>query len=244
LWKAQGARHAPFPADAESKIAEFTELVATAVANAESRAELAASRARVVATADETRRRLERDLHDGAQQSLTHTVITLKLARQALGGDDGPAAELVEEALEHAERATADLRDLAHGILPATLNRGGLRAGIEALVARARLPISVDVTRERFAPALEATAYFIVAEALTNVVKHAHAGSVRISAASEDGALRVEVRDDGVGGARLDTGSGLLGLQDRAAAMNGVLSVESPPEGGTVVAADLPIPGR
>jgi signal transduction histidine kinase len=226
-------------ADTETRMTQFTELVATAIANAESRAELAASRARVVTTADETRRRLERDLHDGAQQRLVHTVITLKLARRALG--DGPATELVDEALDHAERATAELRDLAHGILPASLSRG-LRAGIETLVSRVRLPVSVDVTGERLPRALEATAYFIVAEALTNVVKHAGASRAQVSAHVDDGALRVEVRDDGVGGAGLDGSSGLLGIQDRAAAMTGELVVDSPKGHGTTIVATLPLP--
>jgi signal transduction histidine kinase len=222
-------------------MAQFTELVATAIANANSRAELAASRARVVSTADETRRRIERDLHDGAQQRLIHTVITLKLARQALGDADGPGIAYVGEALEQAERATAELRELAHGILPGALNRG-LRAGIESLISRVRLSVSVDVTAERLPPRLEATAYFIVAEALTNVVKHAGAGSARIMAVVDSGALCVEVRDDGVGGARLEGSSGLLGLHDRAAAIGGELRVESPQGAGTIVAARLPIP--
>jgi signal transduction histidine kinase len=239
---ASSKRETPFPAGTESQIAEFTKLVATAIANAESRAQLAASRARVVTTADETRRRLERDLHDGAQQRLVHTVITLKLAQRALADGDGPAAALVDESLEHAERAMEQLRDLAHGILPAALNRGGLRAGIETLVSRVRLPLSVEVTAERLPPALEATAYFIVAEALTNVVKHAQAHRAEVTASLDDGALHVEVRDDGVGGARLEGSSGLLGLEDRAAALDGELHVESPPGGGTVVTATLPVP--
>jgi signal transduction histidine kinase len=246
LWgviAASSKSEAPFPADTESQIAEFTKLVATAVANAESRAELTASRARVVATADETRRRLERDLHDGAQQRLVHTVITLKLARQALSDASGPAVALVDEALEHAERATAELRDLAHGILPSALNRAGLRAAIDTLVSRVRLPVTVEVTAERLPPTLEATAYFIVAEALTNTLKHAQADSAQVSALVSDGVLHVEVRDDGVGGARTDGSSGLLGLHDRAAAVDGELRVQSPPGVGTVIAAALPIPG-
>jgi signal transduction histidine kinase len=229
-------------ADTEERMAQFTELVATAIANANSRAELASSRARVVATADETRRRIERDLHDGAQQSLTHTVITLKLARRSLGDDGEPVAGLVDEALGHAERATEELRDLAHGILPAVLSRGGLHAGVETLVSRIRLPVSLDVTAERFPPVLESTAYFIVAEALTNVVKHANARSAAVRAFVNGDALHVEVRDDGVGGADTDGSSGLLGLHDRAAALNGELHVQSAPGAGTVVAATLPIP--
>jgi signal transduction histidine kinase len=133
------------------------------------------------------------------------------------------------------------LRDLAHGILPASLNRG-LRAGIETLIARVHLPVSLDVTEERLPPALEATAYFIVAEALTNVVKHADARSAHVTARVRDAALYVEVRDDGVGGARVDGHSGLLGLHDRTAAVDGELSVDSPPGGGTTIAATLPLP--
>jgi signal transduction histidine kinase len=228
----------------EERMAQFTELVATAIANANSRAELAASRARVVATADETRRRIERDLHDGAQQSLTHTVIALKLTRRSLDGQDGPVPVLVDEALGHAERATAELRELAHGILPAVLSRGGLQSGVETLVGRLRLPVSLDVTAERFPEAVEATAYFIVAEALTNVVKHAGAGRADIRAFVDGGALHVLVSDDGVGGAHMNGGSGLVGLSDRAAALNGELRVRSSRGAGTVVRVRLPIPAH
>ncbi|MCW3066889.1 MAG: hypothetical protein JWN32_4061 [Solirubrobacterales bacterium] len=227
--------------DADERMAQFTELVATSIANAASRAELRASRARVVVTADETRRRIERDLHDGAQQRLVHAVVTLKLAKQTLQNGGGSAAELVDEALEHAELATNELRELVHGILPAALSRGGLRAGVATLLSRIPLEVSSDVTSERLAPVLEATAYFIVSEALTNVVKHAGASRAEVKAVVEGGALHVEVRDDGAGGARLDGSSGLLGLYDRAAAVDGELTVESPPNGGTVVAATLPI---
>jgi signal transduction histidine kinase len=246
LWgviTASSNGEAPLPADTESQIAEFSELVATAIVNANSRVELAVGRARAVTAADDTRRRLQRDLHDGAQQRLVHTVVTLKLARQALGDAGEPAVEFVDEALEHAERATAELRDLAQGILPAALTHGGLRAGIDTLVSRVRLPLSVDVSAERFSPALEATAYFIVAEALTNAVKHARARSATVRAFVDRGALHVEVRDDGIGGARVNGSSGLLGLHDRAAALGGELDVESPQGRGTVVAATLPING-
>jgi signal transduction histidine kinase len=230
------------PPEAEGRVAEFTELVATAIANAASRDELTASRARVVATADETRRRIERDLHDGAQQRLVHTIISLKLARRELGDNGAPSAHVLDEALEHAERANVQLRELVHGILPTVLRQGGLRAGVQALVSRVPLAVSVDVTRERLPPAVEATAYFIVAEALTNVIKHAGAGSAQIRAFVEQDSLHLEVRDDGAGGAIVDGGSGLLGLRDRAAALNGELRVESPPGGGTAITGTLPIP--
>jgi signal transduction histidine kinase len=229
------------PPGAEARIAEFTALVATAIANADSQAALSASRARVVATADETRRRIERDLHDGAQQRLVHAILSLKLARQELGGNGGHQSELVDEALQHAELANTQLRELVHGILPAALSRGGLQSGIGSLVARAPLPVTADITPERLSPALEATAYFIIAEALTNVTKHAHASRAAISAHVEDDALRLEVRDDGAGGADLGAGSGLLGLQDRAAALDGELCVQSPAGGGTVITVTLPI---
>ena len=175
LWGAVVAstKRELLPPDTEERMANFTELVGIVIANAESRAELTASRARVVAAADEARRRIQRDLHDGAQQRLVSTMMALKLARQELGDATGPAVELVDEALEHAEGASGELRELAHGILPAALSRGGLRAGIDALVSRVHLPVSVDVTAEALPAALEATAYFIVAEALTNAVRHA-----------------------------------------------------------------------
>jgi signal transduction histidine kinase len=207
-----------------------------------SRSELVASRARVVAAGDESRRRIERDLHDGAQQRLVHAVIVLKLARRAIGEDDGEPAKLVDEALDHAERANAELRELAHGILPGVLRRGGLRAGVEALASRLPLPVSVNVTPERLPESVEATAYFITAEALTNVVKHAQARLAAVVASVDGGVLHLEVRDDGVGGAKVEGSSGLLGLQDRASAVGGELDVESLPGSGTVVVAKLPVP--
>ena len=230
------------PTDIEQRLGSFTELVATAVANAESRAALAASRARIVAAADESRRRIERDLHDGAQQRLVHAVIVQKLALRALSNGEPNAGDLVAEALRYTEQANAELRELAHGILPAALIRGGLRAGVEALVSRVPLPVSVDVPGERLPAGVEATAYFVVSEALTNVVKHARAAGARVTARIERGELRVEVRDDGIGGARGGHLTGLGGLEDRVSALDGRLVVESPPSGGTRVCALLPVP--
>jgi signal transduction histidine kinase len=230
----------PFPPDTESRIANFTELVAMAVSNAEARAELVDSRARVLTAGDEARRRVAQDLHDGAQQRLVHTILTLKLAERAQENNVAAARELLVEALVEAEQANDELRELAHGMLPQVLARGGLVAGVEALVSRARVPVSVEVPDQRFAPEIEASAYFIVAEALTNVAKHSGARSANITARVDDGVLRVDVRDDGVGGARLD-GSGLLGLQDRVDALGGALHVESPPGSGTRIAATLPL---
>jgi len=198
-------------------------------------------RARLLAATDDARRRVAQDLHDGAQQHLVNTIITLKLARHALSAGQADAGSLVAQALEQAEVANAELRELAHGVLPAALARGGLRAGIESLVARVRTPVSLSVTGERFPPGIEASAYFVVAEALTNVAKHARASRAEVTARVEHGTLRVRVRDDGVGGARPE-GNGLLGLGDRLAALDGRFQVDSPPGGGTLVAADIPCP--
>ena len=202
--------------------------------------ELRVSRARMLKAADDERRRVARDLHDGAQQRLVHTVVTLRLAQLRLRqGSDGVRA-LVDEALEHAEQATSELRELAHGILPAVLTRGGLKAGVSALASRMQVPVDTDVTPERFPEPVEATAYFVLAEALTNVAKHARAGRAAIVVTSGEGRLELQVRDDGVGGATED-GSGLLGMRDRLAALDGRLRIESPPGGGTLVAATIPI---
>jgi signal transduction histidine kinase len=213
------------------------------VQNAEERArlrELRASRARVLTAADEERRRVVRDLHDGAQQRLIHTVVTLKLARRELDVDQAATGRLIEEALEHALRATTEIRELAHGILPAALTRGGLRAGVEALVSHTPVEVDVGVSVPRLPSAIEATAYFVVAEALTNVAKHAHANNVSVRMAVEGDNLSVTVRDDGGGGA-VEQGNGLLGLGDRLAALDGTLAVRSPPGGGTLVEARIPV---
>jgi PAS domain S-box-containing protein len=244
LWGSMGAgtERQQFPADTEQRMAEFTELVGTAISNIQAREDLAASRARIVAAADEERRRVVRDLHDGAQQRLVHTIITLKLAHQALQPNQGPASELVNEALDQAERTNLELRELAHGILPAVLTHGGLRAAVAALASRTPVPVEVTVSVDRLPGPVEATAYFVVAEALTNLAKHARATGATVRAHVEDGTLQLQVRDDGVGGARPD-GSGLVGLADRLAVLDGRLRVESPTDGGTLVTADIPLPG-
>ncbi|GAA3553071.1 hypothetical protein GCM10022197_05180 [Microlunatus spumicola] len=234
-------------AEAEERLFELAELVAAAVAHAESKAQLQASRARLVATADETRRRLQRDVHDGAQQRLVQTVLTLKLGLDvaARGGDPVP---LMREALDHAERATAELRDLVHGILPAALSRGGLRSGLDSLIAGLSVPVDLDVDAlpgDRLPAELEVPAYFVVAEALTNVVKHADATRARVRVALEaDGAgdvLVLEVTDDGRGGAD-HRGTGLTGLADRVDALDGTLRLSSPAGAGTALRVVLPVP--
>jgi signal transduction histidine kinase len=234
----------PPPADAEDRLAEFAELAAAAIANAENKAKLRASRARVVATADETRQRLQRDVHDGAQQRLVQTVLTLKLCLEAAERGE-ETTDLVREALQQAERATVELRDIVHGILPASLARGGLRAGVDSLVAMVATPVDLDVALqpfERLPDEVEVTAYFVVAEALTNVVKHACATRAQVSVAADADLLVVEIGDDGVGGADPGGGSGLTGLSDRVDAMDGTLLLTTG-DTGTTLRVTLPLPG-
>jgi len=230
----------PLPVGTEDRLASFAELAAAAIANAENKEKLTASRARVVATADETRRRLQRDVHDGAQQRLVHTIIALKLAKEAVASG-GTAADLIDEALHNAQRANNELRDVVHGILPAALTRGGLRAGIESLVSDFPLPIELDATVPRLPPDIETTAYFIVAEALTNVIKHAHATVATVKLAINGDHVDIEVRDDGTGRADPNQGSGLTGLLDRIEASNGTLLITSPAGAGTTLHATLPV---
>jgi signal transduction histidine kinase len=210
---------------------------------AERTAELTASRARVVAAGAEERHRVVRDLHDGAQARLVHTVISLKLAVRELEKGDGQVDGLVGEALEHAEKANFELHELAHGILPGVLTNGGLHAGVEELAKRGALPVTVDVSPQRFSPAIEATAYFVVSEALTNAIKHSRAQAAEVNAKVEGSVLQVEVRDDGVGGADPGRGSGLTGLRDRVEALGGTTAFASPAGGGTSLLARIPIEG-
>ena len=234
-----GGERSP-PDDTEERMARFAQLLDTAIANADSRDQLTASRARLLTAGDEARRRVVRDLHDGAQQRLVHAIVTLKLAQRAVRDNDGEVESLLREALEHAEQGHRELRDLAHGILPPRLTRGGLRAGVDAVVERVELPVQVDVPDERYPAEIEATAYFIVAEALTNVVKHSHARAAKVTASVQDGALCVEIRDDGSGGANPD-GHGLVGMRDRVTTLGGRLEIDSPDGDGTRVAASLPL---
>jgi signal transduction histidine kinase len=230
------------PSDTEERMAQFAQLIDTAIANADSRDQLMASRARLLTEADEARRRVVRDLHDGAQQRLVHTIITLQLAQRALGAQDGKAESLMHQALEHAKQGQAELRNLSHGILPSVLTDGGLHAAIHALVGRLDLPADVDIALDRFPAEIEASAYFIVVEALTNVVKHSYATQSEVRATVRGHALHVTVRDDGRGGADAG-GHGLVGMNDRITALGGRFELDSPAGGGTSITASLPIRG-
>jgi signal transduction histidine kinase len=231
----------PLPAGAEHRLANFAELIATAVSNAAARAELMASRVRIVEAADQMRRRVVRDLHDGAQQRLVHTVLVLQDAHDRA---DVPAEvrSLLESGLTHVHSAISELRELAYGIHPEVLTHNGLAAAVQSLADRAPLAVDVEIADERYPTPVESAAYFVAAEALTNVAKHASAPTARITINRVPAGLRLVVEDDGVGGARAAPGRGLSGLGDRLAALGGRLAIDSPPGGGTRVSADIPLP--
>jgi signal transduction histidine kinase len=193
---------------------------------------------RIVQAADAARKKIERDLHDGAQQRLVLVSLTLRRAQAA--ARDTPAEPIVDEAHEQLQEGLAELRELAHGIHPAVLTERGLAAALDGLVARCTVPVELDVSPERAAPAVEAAIYFTIAEALTNVAKYAQATSARVAVAIADGAVVAEVADDGVGGADTTAGSGLRGLADRLDAIGGTLAVESPPGVGTTIRVRAP----
>jgi signal transduction histidine kinase len=229
------------PVGAEERVAAFAELVAQAIENAETREELAASRARLVQAADEARRRIERDLHDGAQQRLVAAALELTLLERRLARDPDGARARLARVREQLECGLAELRDLARGIHPAVLTERGLEAALDALVQRAAMTVELRAAvPERLDAAIEAAAYFLVSEALTNVAKYAHADTVRVEVASTGDALVVAISDDGVGGADPERGSGLRGLVDRVSAIGGRLELSSPPGEGTRVRAHLP----
>ena len=253
LWgviAASTRREEPFPPGTEAQIAEFTELVATAVANAEAREELMASRARIVATADQTRRRIERDLHDGAQQRLVSLALRLRGAAAAIPPDQDEVRQELAGVGAELDEVLEELRELSRGIHPAILSEGGLGPALRTLARRSPVPVELQVGVEgRLPERVEVTAYYVVAEALTNVAKHAGASAVRVDVDAEDGLVRLDIRDDGVGGADPGRGSGLVGLRDRVAASGGTLRVESRPGQGTSLLAELPVdagqpPGR
>jgi PAS domain S-box-containing protein len=242
LWGAVGIASAePLPVDTEARLGAFCELVSLAVASAQARADLSASRARLVKAGDEQRRKLERNLHDGAQQRLVSLALTIRLARRQLETKPEAVAASLEGAAKELDFALEELRELARGLHPAALTEQGLGPALSNLAKR--LPIEVDVKApdERLAENIEATAYYIVSEALTNVVKHAQATNVKVDMTLADDVLRFEVTDDGRGGADPFAGSGILGLRDRAEAVGGTLFVISPPGKGTVVTAQIPL---
>jgi signal transduction histidine kinase/uncharacterized protein YoaH (UPF0181 family) len=248
LWgvMAAGSREPePLPPEIEHRLAKFTQLLATAVANAESRDELEASRARIVATADATRRRIERDLHDGAQQQLVALALELRAAQATVPEELGDHRKELSHVVEGLTGVLDDLREIALGIHPAGLSEDGLTPALKTLARRSPVPVNLDLqVQGRLREAVEVTAYYVVSEALTNAAKHAHAPVVDVVVAADDGALRVTVRDEGHGGADPAGGSGLVGLRDRVEAIGGTMRLTSPPGAGTLLSVTLPLRGE
>ncbi len=231
----------PFPAGAEQPLRSFADLVAQSIANEQAQAELRASRARIVQTADETRRRLERNLHDGAQQRLVSVSLTLRLAASALRSSPGEAAELIASASEGLSVALGELRDLARGLHPTILTEAGLGLALDALAESSTLPVEVaNEIDARLPEPVEAALYYLVSESLTNVARHAEATKVLVRARCRDRVAAVEVVDDGVGGAEIAGGSGIRGLADRVDALGGRFGVDSSPGHGTRIWAAIP----
>jgi signal transduction histidine kinase len=245
LWGAliAGSTNAdPLTEDTEHRIGDFAYLIATAIANAETRAELTASRARIVAAADQARRRFERDLHDGAQQRVVSLGLELRGVEASVPPDQPALREQIARVSEGLTAIAADLREISRGIHPAILSRGGLGPGIKALARRSAVPVAVEVDLDcRLPEHVEVAAYYVVAEALTNAAKHAQASEVIVRANCGAGELHVEISDDGIGGAVVGAGSGLIGLKDRVDAVGGRLDIVGPPAGGTALIATIPL---
>jgi signal transduction histidine kinase len=245
LWGVMGVASSgeqPLPSDAEARLASFTELVAMAVANAESRAELKASRARIVTAGDEMRRRIERDLHDGAQQQLVSLLLelrTTKTAQPCESCDLQAQLERTEQSLDGLQDA---LREISRGIHPAILSKGGLGPACKALARRSAVPVEFELHAERRLPQhIEVAAFYVVSEALTNSTKHADASVVTIEIDAQEALLLLVIHDDGVGGADPTKGSGLVGLADRVEALGGHLGITSPSGKGTSLSIAIPV---
>jgi signal transduction histidine kinase len=230
------------PEDAAERLANLADLIATGISNAHARAQLTASRARVVAAADDARRRLERDLHDGIQQRLVSLALVLRTAAAAVP----PVLPELQMQLSEVQTSVAsvidELREMTRGIHPAILSEGGLHAALKVLARRSAVPVELDVRIDRRMPErIEVAAYYVVSEALTNASKHANPSVVRVDVALWDGSLMLSVDDDGVGGADLARGSGLIGLEDRVEAVGGRIRIASPPGHGTSIQVVIPI---
>jgi signal transduction histidine kinase len=240
---AAGRGESAFPAGSEHRLADFADLVAQALANADAYRKLADSRARIVQVSQRERRRLERNLHDGAQQRLVSLALQLRLIRNVVGKDAGTAEALLEQAGDELGQALEELRELARGLHPATLTMDGLHTALLGLTDRAPIPVRITrVPAERLPEALEVAIYYVVAEAITNVAKYARAtgATVVVERSGRDGHVTVAVEDDGVGGADPENGTGLLGLADRIEALGGRLEIDSPRDRGTRLTAEIP----
>jgi PAS domain S-box-containing protein len=241
LLVAATQRDEPLPEGAEHRLESFAELVALALAGADARNELAASRARLVEAGDAARRRLERDLHDGAQQRLVAVSLQMRLARARLAKDPAAAAEILDDASVQLGQGLEQLRELARGIHPAVLTDRGLDAALGALASRAPFPVGLDVPEQRFPQPVEVAVYYLVSEALTNAAKYADPTAVDVTVRRDAAGLVAEVSDDGRGGADTAVGTGLRGLADRVEALGGRVRIDSPPGRGTRIRAELPL---
>ncbi|WP_324930723.1 PAS domain-containing protein [Mycobacterium sp.] len=232
----------PLTADSEACLGDFANLLATAITNAAARAELLASRARIVAAGDDARRRFERDLHDGAQQRLISLALSLRMAEASVPRDQAGLKRSLARAVSDLSDISHEIREISHGLHPSILSHGGLGPALITLARRSAVPVALDVTVDHRLPdSAEVAAYYVVAEALTNAAKHAQASEVKISASADGDELRVAVSDDGVGGADSDKGSGLSGLIDRVEALGGRMRIDSPPGRGTSVQIAIPV---
>ncbi|WP_238012310.1 DUF4118 domain-containing protein [Dactylosporangium sp. AC04546] len=232
----------PVPADAEARLQAFTELVATAIANAENRARLAASRVRLVAAADDARRRIERDLHDGPQQRIVSLALRLRIAGDSAMAEDPAVQHLLTGAVRNLTEIHESMTDLARGIHPALLTQGGVCPMLRTLARRSVVPVDLRVQVDRRLPErVEVAVYYVVSEALTNVAKHAGASVACVTVTADDRRVWLAVRDDGTGGADPAGGTGLIGLRDRVEALGGRLAVVSPPARGTTLTAEIPL---
>ena len=243
LWGAinVASRSGELDPDTEQRIVEFSELIAMAIANADARAKLTQSRARIVATADATRRRIERDLHDGAQQRLVALALELRIAQQTVPAELPELRDGIGRVADELTTVLEELREISRGIHPAILSEGGLGPALRTLARRSAVPVQIDVqSRSRYSPLVEVAAYYVISEALTNTTKHANASQVDVAVWEENGDLRLRVSDDGVGGALPDEGTGLTGLGDRVEALGGSIDVASPAGHGTLLDVSLP----
>jgi signal transduction histidine kinase len=243
LWGAviAASTSEPLPEDTEKRMLDFTDLLATAIANADSHAKLEASRARVLAAADATRRLIERDLHDGTQQRLVSLMLELRTIEATPPAEREDLTGVLSHTTHVLDKALEDLRGIARGLHPALLSRHGLEPAIKALARCSPIPVELNICTDRLAERFEVTAYHVVSEALTNAAKHADASVVHVDLVVEDATIRLSIRDDGKGGADPDRGSGLLGISDRVEALGGRLEIRSPVGGGTSLVTEIPI---
>jgi PAS domain S-box-containing protein len=230
------------PSDTEERVSDFADLVAAAIANAANHAELLASRARIVTAADDARRRLERNLHDGAQQQLIALVLEARMAEASVPAELHGLKQQLAHLASGLTEAHEELQEISRGLHPAILSKGGLLPALEALAGRSAIPVTFDMAVDRRVPeAVEVAAYYVVAEGLTNAAKHSRASEVTVSANTDDAKLFLSLQDNGIGGAHVGKGSGLIGLSDRVEALGGQIKIDCPPEGGTLLHATIPL---